>query len=86
MNVFHDMTEPPSVTMLILPFSVPALLFIQMTEQMKRFDTNVSSVKCPFERVPKVFESVRMDMALHVLYSMVKHLMNEIRIQIFVGF
>src|SRR5258708_37608849 len=50
---------------------VPEHLFVQIAEQMKQFDINVSSLESAFEEAPEVFQSVRVDLPINVALRMV---------------
>src|SRR5229473_7784970 len=53
-------------------------LLITVSKQMKGFDVHIGAVKHPFEETPKVFQSVRMDMASCVGFKMVDDLMRVV--------
>ena len=48
-------------------------------------DANVRAVDAPFQEGPEIFQCVRVDLAIHLLPSMVDHLMYEIASKAFVG-
>jgi len=53
-------------------------LFIQIPEEMKLFDTNVSALQLALEQAPEVFESVSVNLSVNVAFRMVYNLVLEI--------
>jgi hypothetical protein len=51
-------------------------LFIEVSEQMKRFDANVSSRDAALEETPEVLKTIRVNLAVNVCSSMVNYLMG----------
>src|SRR5205807_3500023 len=60
-------------------------LLVQVTEQMERLNTNVSPANAALEQTPKVFQSVRMNVAASVGFGMVNDIVNVIRGKAIVG-
>lgn len=52
---------------------------------MKRHDTNVCTFEATLQETPKVFNAVRVDVAINVSFGVIDDLMNEIGIQANVG-
>jgi hypothetical protein len=60
-------------------------LLIQIAEQMERLDTNVRSLESALEETPKVFQAVRVNLAINVPLGMVNHAVRVIAAQTFIG-
>src|ERR1700676_5594425 len=60
-------------------------LLIEIAEQMERLDTNVSTFEPSLGKRPKVFNAVRMDIAVNVALCVIDHLMDVISAQAVVG-
>ncbi len=56
-------------------------LFVKVAEKMKRLNRNVSPFQSAFQETPEVFESVRVDLPLHVRFSVVNDLVNVVLVQ-----
>lgn len=51
-------------------------LFIQVSEKVKRFYGNVSTFDRPFEQRPKVFNSVSVNMTVHIFIRVIDYMMD----------
>src|SRR2546428_875560 len=70
-----------SSAVIILPIIEPKHFFIKITEQMKRFDADVCSLKAAFQQAPKILQSVRVDVPLDVAFRVVNRLVDVISIK-----
>ena len=68
-----------------LPTVVAEGLFIQITEQMKRLNADIGSVKLTLHQAPEVFHRVRVDVAANVLYGVIHNGVLIFSIQPVVG-
>ncbi len=57
---------------------VPENLFVQITEQVERLNVDVRSLESALEQAPEVFESVRVNLSVHIALSMVNRLVDEV--------
>jgi hypothetical protein len=73
-NLFHDTSKPLGIRHLAV--IKPKRLFVNVAEQVKRFDRNIGPVDSAFQERPKVFQAVRVDVAVNVGYGVVYGLMN----------
>ena len=53
-------------------------LFVQVSEKVKRFYRNVSASDRPFEKRPKVFNSVSVNLSVNVLFRVVNYIVNVV--------
>lgn len=69
----NDTTKRLSESARVIVFTLvkPERLFVQISEQMKRLHVHIGSMQRPFEKRPKVFQSVRVDVTLCVANGMV---------------
>ena len=58
-----------------IPIVVTERLFIDVTEQMKRFNRNVSSVEGSLQETPEVLKTVGVNVTVHVDFSMIDNLL-----------
>ena len=65
----------------ILPIVEAERLFIQVAEQVIRFDRNVGPVDTSLQEAPEVFHAIGMYIAVHVGYGVVNDLVNKLAIQ-----
>src|SRR5665213_176481 len=68
----------PNFSVRILAVVVAKSLFIQITEQVVRFDAHVGTIQAALQETPEVLHTVRVDVAANVLFSMIDDLMNEL--------
>src|SRR5579863_582046 len=61
---------------LIAAIVVTELQFIQVPEQMKRFDRNIGPIDAAFEEAPEILKSIGMYLAANVFNRMVNNLMS----------
>src|SRR5207302_5716132 len=66
---------------IVFAFVKPERLLIQIPEQMKRLDAHIRTLDAALQQRPKVFQSVRVDMALSIALRMVNHLVNKLVIE-----
>ena len=59
------------------PIVVAKNLLINVTEQMERFDTNVSALQAALKKRPEILKSVCVDLPIHVRHSMVDNLVPK---------
>ena len=64
---------------------VPENLFIEVTEKMERFDANVGSLKPTLQERPEIFQSVCVNLPVHVPLRMVNHVVRVVADKSFVG-
>src|SRR5438046_2278425 len=64
---------------IVLAFVEPKRLLIAVSEQMKRLNVNVSAFERTFQKRPKVFQSVSVNLAACVEFQMV----NDLAVVIF---
>lgn len=57
---------------------VPEYLFIEVAEKMERFDTNVGALEAALEKAPEVFESVCVNLPVHVAFRVVNHVVSVV--------
>src|SRR6266498_3184385 len=62
-----------STSIIVFAFVKSKRLLIQIPEQMKRLNVHIRPMQRAFKQRPKVFQSVRMDVALRVANSMVNN-------------
>lgn len=62
----HGQEEPAQIPIVVLALIESKHLFIEVSEQMKRFDAYVCSAHASLEERPEIFESVRVHLALCV--------------------
>lgn len=67
-----------TVAILVLPFVEPKRLFIQIPEQMKRLHAHIRSLDRALEQRPEVFQPVNMDMAAHVGFRVIDHIVRKL--------
>src|SRR2546428_3186926 len=67
------------------PEVVAKHLFIQIPEQMKRFDAHVGALNAALENAPEIFEAVGMNAALHISASMVNDAVLVMMLQALIG-
>lgn len=60
-------------------------LFVQITKQMKRFNTNIGAANATLEQAPEVFHAVRVDIAANIFAGVVNRFMNIVRVQAIIG-
>jgi hypothetical protein len=65
----------------ILRVVEPASLFVDVAEQMERFNADIGSVQRPLQQTPEVLHPVSVDIAVGVLNSMVDDLRAGSQIQ-----
>ena len=65
-----------STSVSVFPLVKPKRLFIQIPEQMKRFNIHIRPSQGTLEKRPEVFESVDVNMSLRVALRMVNHVVN----------
>ena len=53
-------------------------LFVYVTEQMKRLDSNVGSTKAALQQRPEVLQAVRVYATVNILFRMVHNVVNEV--------
>ncbi len=76
----------PSTIMGQLPKVAPKHLLIQIAEQVERFHAHVGSLQPALQGTPEILESVGMNAAMHVTFSMVNDFTHEILVlQSFIG-
>jgi hypothetical protein len=56
-------------------------LLIEITEQMERFNGNISTMQTALYKRPEIFDAVSVDFPMHVSLSMVHDLMNVIFVE-----
>src|SRR5437762_7505904 len=81
-------TTPRSALMalvVILALVKPKRLFVQVSEQMKRFNVHVCSSQCSLEQRPEVFESVGVNVAFCVALRVINHVVYVFISQFVVG-
>src|SRR6266404_1463593 len=64
---------------------VPENLFVQIAEQMERFNVDVCSLESALEEAPEVFESVGVNLPINVTFCMVNRLVQEVWPQSLIG-
>jgi hypothetical protein len=82
-NLRQNGTESAEVIRLAL--IVAEGLLIKIPEQMERGNADVSSFEATLQEAPKVFQSVRVRLPIHVFNGMVNHLMKEITVKPVIG-
>jgi hypothetical protein len=56
----------------------PEGLFIEVAEQVKRFDRNIGAVQTAFQKRPEIFAAISMDVAANIFDGMVNDFMLEL--------
>ena len=64
---------------------IPEHLFIKIPEQVERFHAHVGSLDSTLEQTPEVFESVGVNLSIHVRLSMVNDLVGESGLQVLIN-
>lgn len=59
------------VAVVVLPVVVAESLFIKIPEQVERFHADVRAIEPALQEAPKVFNRVRVYVAVHVLYGVI---------------
>lgn len=62
----------------VLAVVVTEALLIEVAKQMERFDAHIGTVYTALQQRPEVFEAVRVDATVHVLYGVVHDLMRVV--------
>jgi hypothetical protein len=52
-------------------------LFVNVSVQMERLDTDVCTFQAPLEKAPEIFESVCVNLTVNVAFGMLNHLMRK---------
>lgn len=60
-------------------------LFIQIPEQVERFDANIGSLETALQQAPVVFEAVGVHVPTHVFVGVVNHFVSELTIEVIIG-
>jgi hypothetical protein len=60
-------------------------LFIEISEKMERLNAHVGSIDGTFQEAPEVFQSIRVNVAIDVLFRMVNNLVSVFGFQTIVG-
>src|SRR6266566_2944613 len=55
-------------------------LFIEIAEQVKRFDAHVGSLQAALEQTPEILQPVCVDLPINIPFCVVNSLVNEILI------
>ena len=63
---------------LALPVVVSKCLFVEITKQVKRLDAHIGARDATLKKRPKILKAICMYATIHVLHSMVNHLMSII--------
>src|ERR1019366_7543733 len=82
-NLFHDGSKPFRVRE--VPSVVAESLFVNVTEQVERFDTDIGSMQAALDETPEVLHGVGVDVSIDVLYGMVDDGVLVIRLQAIIG-
>jgi hypothetical protein len=82
-NLFHDGGETLRICRLAVV--VAKRLFVKVAEQVERLDTDVCAVQAAFKRAPEILHRVGVDVAVHILDSMVNNSVLEVSLQTIVG-
>src|SRR2546428_2319871 len=63
-----------------LPLIKPEALFIQISEQMKRFNTDIGPFDGPLQEAPEILDAVGMHGVFHLGFGMIYQLVNIRRV------
>jgi hypothetical protein len=66
---------------IVLALVVAKRLLVQVAKQMEGLDADVSTFQATLQERPKILDSVRVDIAVHVALRVIDHLMDIIRVQ-----
>lgn len=80
-HVAHHMTEARAIIHRLLAIIVAERLFVQISEQMKRFYRNIRAFQSALKQAPKVFESIGMHAAISIRNCVVNYLVLKSRVQ-----
>ena len=83
-GVLQDMKEPTAVAIPVLALVETERLLIKVAEQVERPDERVGPLQRPLQEAPVVLQPVRVDLPLHVCFSMVNDLVQVFAVQTFV--
>jgi deoxycytidine triphosphate deaminase len=72
----HDFREAASVSTAMLAFVIAERLLVQVSEQVKRLDRNVSAFQATLKQGPEVLNPIGMYVAFNVLFGVIHKLMN----------
>ncbi len=75
--------NPPAV--IVLPLVVAERLFVEIAEEMERFNANVGAFQAALQKGPEVLDPVGMHIPAHVLFGVIHELMNVILIESGIG-
>lgn len=64
---------------------VPENLFIQIPEQVERFNADIGSLEAALQQAPEVFKSVGVNLPINVLFRMVNNLVGVVGFEPVVG-
>src|SRR6266403_4059369 len=67
------------------PIVVAEYLFIEIPEQVKWLDVDISSLESTLEQAPEILQSVCMHLPIDIALGVVNRLVNEILIQSLIG-
>ena len=73
-DIPHDLLESSAIAIFVLSLVVPERLFVQIAEQMERFNRNICAIQRAFQKAPKVLQSIRVNMSLDIFYGMIGNL------------
>ena len=59
------------------PKVVPEYLFVQIPEQVERFDTDISAFELALEQAPEILQPVCVNLSVNVAFGMVDNLVLE---------
>jgi hypothetical protein len=83
-----DMRHHAMKTLTIMfqvPIVVAEYLFVQIAEHVERLNRNVRAFQSALEKAPEVFQSVCVNLSVHLALRVVNRLVNEIPIQSLIG-
>jgi hypothetical protein len=81
----QDFRETSAVPIIMFALVVSECLLIQITEQVERLDADVGSFQAALQERPEILDSVRVNVAVYVLFRVIHELVNIIRIEASIG-
>jgi hypothetical protein len=76
-NLLHRRNESLSV-ICIFPIVESERLFVNIAEQVKRFNGYVSPIYAALQKTPEVLNPIGVDLPVHIRFGVVDHLMFEL--------
>jgi hypothetical protein len=77
--------KPIPVIQRLVAIVVAERLFVEIAEQMERFDAHIGSTDSAFQEGPEVFESVCVNLAVNVLFGVIYYAMSVVLCEPIIG-